>query len=124
MPVVNMISVRIMVHHIKKLTFVPYRFRSCWNPKIKGAIVFHDQGPQSFDYSIRLNHSWAFSGFPDVKSIMDTNGPYLNDLELGVNTLPIMQYSFSGFLTVCTLFFIIVLCVHSRSVLLLMDQVD
>ncbi|KAL1813550.1 hypothetical protein ACET3Z_023615 [Daucus carota] len=73
--------------------------KSCWNPKIKGAIVFHDQGPQSFDYSIRLNHSWAFSGFPDVKSIMDTNGPYLNDLELGVNTLPIMQYSFSGFLT-------------------------
>lgn len=69
------------------------------NPKIKGAIVFHDQGPQSFDYSIRLNHTWAFSGFPDVKSIMDLNGPYLNDLELGVNPIPIMQYGFSGFLT-------------------------
>ncbi|KAL7138460.1 hypothetical protein ABFS83_10G166000 [Erythranthe nasuta] len=69
------------------------------NPKIKGAIVFHSQGPQLFDYSIRLNHTWAFSGFPNVKSIMDTNGPYLNDLELGVNVIPIMQYSFSGFLT-------------------------
>lgn len=69
------------------------------NPKIKGAIVFHDQGPKVFDYSIRLNHTWAFSGFPDVKSIMDVNGPYLNDLELGVNTISIMQYSFSGFLT-------------------------
>ncbi|KAI3471688.1 hypothetical protein Pfo_028338 [Paulownia fortunei] len=69
------------------------------NPKIKGAIVFHTQGPQLFDYSIRLNHTWAFSGFPNVKSIMDTNGPFLNDLELGVNIIPIMQYSFSGFLT-------------------------
>ncbi|XP_073045871.1 ABC transporter A family member 1 isoform X1 [Primulina eburnea] len=69
------------------------------NPKIKGAIVFHDQGPNVFDYSIRLNHTWAFSGFPDVKSIMDVNGPYVNDLELGVNTIPILQYSFSGFLT-------------------------
>ncbi|KAL6272895.1 hypothetical protein ACE6H2_023587 [Prunus campanulata] len=38
-------------------------------------------------------------GFPNVKSIMDTNGPYLNDLELGINTVPTMQYSFSGFLT-------------------------
>lgn len=65
--------------------------------------MFHDQGPQLYDYSIRLNHTWAFSGFPDVKSIMDTNGPYLNDLELGVNSVPIMQYSFSGFLTVCFL---------------------
>ncbi|KAL6133968.1 hypothetical protein ACLB2K_066201 [Fragaria x ananassa] len=72
---------------------------NCSNPKIKGAVVFHDQGPQRFDYSIRLNHTWAFSGFPDVKSIMDTNGPYFNDLELGVNTVPTMQYSFSGFLT-------------------------
>lgn len=53
-----------------------------------------------FDYSIRLNHTWAFSGFPDVKSIMDINGPYLNDLQLGVNVIPIMQYGFSGFLTV------------------------
>lgn len=70
------------------------------NPKISGAIVFHVQGPRLFDYSIRLNHTWAFSGFPDLKSIMDTNGPYLNDLELGVNIIPIMQYSFSGFLTV------------------------
>lgn len=69
------------------------------NPKIKGAIVFHNQGPRLFDYSIRLNHTWAFSGFPNVKSIMDTNGPYLNDLELGVNIIPIFQYSFSGFLT-------------------------
>ncbi|KAG4214601.1 hypothetical protein ERO13_A01G131111v2 [Gossypium hirsutum] len=74
-------------------------FRNCSNPKIKGAVVFHNQGPQFFDYSIRLNHTWAFSGFPDVKSIMDTNGPYLNDLELGVNIIPTMQYSFSGFLT-------------------------
>ncbi|PRQ44758.1 putative ABC transporter, P-loop containing nucleoside triphosphate hydrolase [Rosa chinensis] len=72
---------------------------NCSNPKIKGAVVFHEQGPQLFDYSIRLNHTWAFSGFPDVKSIMDTNGPYLNDLELGVNTVPTMQYSCSGFLT-------------------------
>lgn len=80
--------------------FSPSWYRNCSNPKIKGAIVFHEQGPQSYDYSIRLNHSWAFSGFPDVKSIMDTNGPYLDDLELGVNTLPILQYSFSGFLTV------------------------
>ncbi|KAJ4706360.1 ABC transporter A family member 1-like [Melia azedarach] len=71
----------------------------CSKPKIKGAVVFHDQGPQQFDYSIRLNHTWAFSGFPDVKTIMDTNGPYLNDLELGVSTIPTMQYSFSGFLT-------------------------
>lgn len=62
--------------------------------------MFHEQGPESFDYSIRLNHTWAFSGFPDVKSIMDLNGPYLNDLELGVNIIPIMQYGFSGFLTV------------------------
>ncbi|PON86894.1 ABC transporter A, ABCA [Trema orientale] len=75
------------------------QIRNCSNPKIKGAVVFHDQGPQLFDYSIRLNHTWAFSGFPDVKSIMDTNGPYLNDLELGINPVPIMQYSFSGFLT-------------------------
>nr|AMP82925.1 ABC transporter A family member 1 [Catalpa bungei] len=69
------------------------------NPKVKGAIVFHAQGSQLFDYSIRLNHTWAFAGFPNVKSIMDTNGPFLNDLELGVNIIPILQYSFSGFLT-------------------------
>nr|XP_016457217.1 PREDICTED: ABC transporter A family member 1-like isoform X1 [Nicotiana tabacum] len=69
------------------------------SPKIKGAVVFHEQGPQSFDYSIRLNHTWAFSGFPDVKNIMDTNGPFLNDLSLGVNTIPILQYGLSGFLT-------------------------
>ncbi|XP_060186206.1 ABC transporter A family member 1 isoform X3 [Lycium barbarum] len=69
------------------------------NPKIKGAVVFHEQGPQLFDYSIRLNHTWAFSGFPDVNSIMDTNGPFLNDLALGVNTIPILQYGLSGFLT-------------------------
>ncbi|KAK6289772.1 hypothetical protein POUND7_001313 [Theobroma cacao] len=74
-------------------------FKNCSNPKIKGAVIFHHQGPQLFDYSIRLNHTWAFSGFPDVKSIMDTNGPYLNDLELGVDIIPTMQYSFSGFLT-------------------------
>ncbi|XP_075638014.1 ABC transporter A family member 1 isoform X1 [Castanea sativa] len=73
--------------------------KNCSNPKIKGAVVFHEQGPLQFDYSIRLNHTWAFSGFPDVKSIMDVNGPYLNDLELGVNIVPTMQYSFSGFLT-------------------------
>ncbi|KAL0359544.1 UNVERIFIED_CONTAM: ABC transporter A family member 1 [Sesamum angustifolium] len=76
------------------------KVKNCTNPKIKGAIVFHNQGPRLFDYSIRLNHTWAFSGFPNVKSIMDTNGPYLNDLELGVNIIPIFQYSFSGFLTV------------------------
>lgn len=74
--------------------------RNCSNPKIKGAVVFHEQGPQSFDYSIRLNHTWAFSGFPDVTTIMDTNGPFLNDLELGVSAVPTMQYSLSGFLTV------------------------
>ncbi|XAR68503.1 Maltose-transporting ATPase [Bertholletia excelsa] len=73
--------------------------RNCSNPKVKGAVVFHDQGPELFDYSIRLNHTWAFSGFPDVRSIMDVNGPYLNDLELGVSTVPILQYGFSGFLT-------------------------
>ncbi|XP_048226165.1 ABC transporter A family member 1 isoform X2 [Ricinus communis] len=73
--------------------------KNCSNPKIKGAIIFHDQGPQLFDYSIRLNHTWAFSGFPDVKTIMDVNGPYLNDLELGVSPIPTMQYSFSGFFT-------------------------
>ncbi|KAK7285619.1 hypothetical protein RJT34_20395 [Clitoria ternatea] len=73
--------------------------RNCSNPKIKGAVVFYEQGPQSFDYSIRLNHTWAFSGFPDVTAIMDTNGPFLNDLELGVSVVPTMQYSFSGFLT-------------------------
>ncbi|KAJ4969915.1 hypothetical protein NE237_003014 [Protea cynaroides] len=73
--------------------------RNCSTPKIKGAIVFHEQGPQLFDYSIRLNHSWAFSGFPDVKTIMDINGPYVNDLELGVNIVPTLQYGFSGFLT-------------------------
>ncbi|PKI32339.1 hypothetical protein CRG98_047286, partial [Punica granatum] len=73
--------------------------KKCSNPKIKGAVVFHDQGPRLYDYSIRLNHTWAFSGFPDVKSIMDTNGPFLNDLELGVNPIPTMQYSFSGFFT-------------------------
>ncbi|XP_037492924.1 ABC transporter A family member 1 isoform X1 [Jatropha curcas] len=75
------------------------RVKNCSNPKIKGAVVFHDQGPQLFDYSIRLNHTWAFSGFPDVKTIMDVNGPYLNDLELGVSPIPTMQYSFSGFFT-------------------------
>ncbi|CAN6443979.1 unnamed protein product [Victoria cruziana] len=68
-------------------------------PKIKGAIIFHECGPQIFDYSIRLNHSWAFSGFPDVNTIMDTNGPYVNDLELGVSAVPTMQYGLSGFLT-------------------------
>ncbi|CAL9192995.1 unnamed protein product [Musa hybrid cultivar] len=73
--------------------------RNLSNPKIKGAVVFHAQGPQTFDYSIRLNHTWAFSGFPNVKTIMDVNGPYLNDLELGVNIVPILQYGFSGFLT-------------------------
>ncbi|XP_031098016.1 ABC transporter A family member 1 [Ipomoea triloba] len=73
--------------------------KNCTNPKIKGAIVFHEQGPQVFDYSIRLNHTWAFSGFPDVSTIMDTNGPFLNDLDLGVNPVPILQYSLSGFFT-------------------------
>lgn len=82
------------------LSFFLLFCRNCTNPKIKGAVVFHEQGPQLFDYSIRLNHTWAFSGFPDVKTIMDTNGPFLNDLALGVNTIPILQYGLSGFLTV------------------------
>lgn len=73
--------------------------KNCSNPKIKGAIIFHKQGPESFAYSIRLNHTWAFSGFPDVKTIMDVNGPYVNDLELGVNIVPTLQYGYSGFLT-------------------------
>nr|GEW36328.1 ABC transporter A family member 1 isoform X1 [Tanacetum cinerariifolium] len=73
--------------------------KNCSNPKIKGAIVFHGQGPYLYDYSIRLNHTWAFSGFPDVNSIMDINGPYVNDLELGLNQIPILQYGSSGFLT-------------------------
>lgn len=76
-----------------------FQYKNCSNPKIKGAVVFHDQGPDTFDYSIRLNHSWAFSGFPDVKTIMDVNGPYVDDLELGVQAIPILQYSFSGFFT-------------------------
>ena len=78
----------------------PCLYRNCSNPKIKGAVVFHYQGPQLFDYSLRLNHTWAFSGFPDVKTIMDVNGPYLDDLELGVNIIPTMQYSSSAFFTV------------------------
>ncbi|XP_020526672.1 ABC transporter A family member 1 isoform X2 [Amborella trichopoda] len=73
--------------------------RNCSYPMIKAAIIFHELGPLVFDYSIRLNHTWAFSGFPDVKSIMDTNGPYLYDLQLGVDTVPTLQYGFSGFLT-------------------------
>lgn len=72
---------------------------NCFNPKLRGAIVLHDQGPELFDYSIRLNHSWAFSGFPDLQTIMDLNGPYLNDLNLGVSIIPILQYGSSGFLT-------------------------
>ncbi|KAI4381515.1 hypothetical protein MLD38_007580 [Melastoma candidum] len=72
---------------------------NCKNPRIRGAIVFHHQGPQTYDYSIRLNHTWAFSGHPDIRTIMDTTGPFLNDLQLGVNRIPIMQYSFSGFFT-------------------------
>lgn len=74
-------------------------FKDCPNPKIKGAVVFHGQGPHVFDYSIRLNHTWAFSGHPDVKNIMDTNGPFVDDLQLGVNIIPTLQYGFSGFLT-------------------------
>ncbi|KAJ6794817.1 ABC transporter A family member 1 [Iris pallida] len=73
--------------------------RNLSNPKVRGAIVFHEQGPRKFDYSIRLNHTWAFSGFPDVRTIMDVNGPYLNDLDLGVNIIPTLQYGYSGFLT-------------------------
>lgn len=90
-----------LCHNIVELNgFLFSLFRNYSNPKIKGAVIFHDQGPQLFDYSIRLNHTWAFSGFPDVKTIMDVNGPYLNDLELGVSPIPTMQYSFSGFFTV------------------------
>lgn len=73
--------------------------KNCSNPKIKGAIIFHEQGPQSFAYSIRLNHTWAVSGFPNLKTIMDVNGPYVNDLEMGVNIVPTLQYGSSGFLT-------------------------
>ena len=62
--------------------------------------MFHEQGPHAFDYSIRLNHTWAFSGFPDPNSIMDVNGPYLNDLELGASVVPTLQYGMSGFFTV------------------------
>jgi ATP-binding cassette subfamily A (ABC1) protein 3 len=69
------------------------------NPRILGAVVFHSLGPV-YDYSLRLNHSWAPSGFPDVKSIMDTKGSGVNDLYLGLNLIPQMQYSLSGFLTV------------------------
>lgn len=79
-------------------------FRNLSNPIILGAIVFHAQGPQLFDYSIRLNHTWAFSGFPDVHTIMDVNGPYLNDLELGMTIVPTLQYGLSGFLTVWIFF--------------------
>lgn len=79
------------------------RAKNISNPKIKGAVVFHEQGPQQYDYSIRLNHTWAVSGFPDVKTIMDVNGPYLDDLVLGMDIVPILQYGFSGFLTVCIL---------------------
>lgn len=86
----------ILVHRLMLI----FLFRNLSNPKIRGAIVFHGQGPKLFDYSIRLNHTWAFSGFPDVKTIMDVNGPYLNDLELGMNIVPTLQYGFSGFLTV------------------------
>lgn len=82
------------------MVFPPLFYRNCLNPKIKGAVVFHYQGPQLFDYSLRLNHTWAFSGFPDVRTIMDVNGPYLDDLELGVNIIPTMQYSSSAFFTV------------------------
>ncbi|PWA83115.1 ATP-binding cassette A1 [Artemisia annua] len=46
--------------------------KNCSNPKIKGAIVFHGQGPYLYDYSIRLNHTWAFSGFPDLQQVMDS----------------------------------------------------
>lgn len=73
--------------------------RNVTYPKIKGAIIFHEQGPHFYDYSIRLNHSWAPSGFPDVKTIMDTNGPYQNDLQLGFSAIPTLQYGYSGFLT-------------------------
>jgi hypothetical protein len=69
------------------------------NPRILGAVVFHSLGPV-YDYSLCLNHSWAPSGFPDVKSIMDTKGSGVNDLYLGLNLIPQMQYSLSGFLTV------------------------
>lgn len=90
-----------IMEYDKKETYINVAAcRNYTNPKIRGAVVFHTQGPQMFDYSIRLNHTWAFSGFPDIHSIMDVNGPYLNDLELGVNPIPIMQYSISGFLTV------------------------
>ncbi|XP_028556093.1 ABC transporter A family member 1 [Dendrobium catenatum] len=90
--------------------------RNLSNPKIRGAIVFHEHGPQIFDYSIRLNHTWAFSGFPDVKTIMDVNGPYLNDLELGVNIVPTLQYGSSGFLTLQQVMDILIICVAKEDV--------
>ncbi|KAK6149139.1 hypothetical protein DH2020_016664 [Rehmannia glutinosa] len=102
----------LIVELLAPFYYFPVFWRNCTNPKIKGAIVFHTQGPRLFDYSIRLNHTWAFSGFPNVNSIMDTNGPFLNDLELGVNIIPIMQYSFSGFLTMAWT----LLLVHDSSI--------
>eukprot|EP00850_Spirogloea_muscicola_P024274 SM000551S17883 [mRNA] locus=s551:39:2760:- [translate_table: standard] len=75
--------------------------RNLSNPRIQGAIVFHQSGGDDaiYEYSIRLNHTWAPSGFPDPKHIMDTNGRYADDLQLGLNPIPIMQYGLSGFLT-------------------------
>eukprot|EP00897_Mesotaenium_endlicherianum_P001210 jgi/Mesen1/1116/ME000123S00292 len=67
---------------------------------VKGAVVFHSEGPQKFDYSLRLNHTWAPSGFPDLSSIMDTTGGYTNDLQLGVNLVPTLQYGLSGFYSI------------------------
>ncbi|XP_024515167.1 ABC transporter A family member 1 [Selaginella moellendorffii] len=68
-------------------------------PKIKAAVVFFEQGPCTYDYSIRLNHSWAFQGFPDVRTIMDTTGAYVDDLILGVDLVSTYEYGYSGFLT-------------------------
>lgn len=69
------------------------------HPFLLGAVVFHSTGP-GYDYSLRLNHSWAPSGFPDLRTIMDTKGSGVNDLFLGLNIISQTQYALSGFLTV------------------------
>ncbi|GAQ79509.1 ABC transporter A family [Klebsormidium nitens] len=68
------------------------------HPFLLGAVVFHSTGP-AYDYSLRLNHSWAPSGFPDLRTIMDTKGSGVNDLFLGLNLISQTQYALSGFLT-------------------------
>lgn len=84
------------------------------HPFVLGAVVFHSTGP-AYDYSLRLNHSWAPSGFPDLRTIMDTKGSGVNDLLLGVNLVSQMQYSLSGFLTVSLHRNLVACSVHRRT---------